>query len=86
MQSAMPKEVTILEFNDSVTEPPFLKIFRHYVLMFHKIFDEYKHSHLLVLEDDLLISPSILSFLDQTSRVLDKDPSLLCISLFNDNA
>ena len=54
--------------------------------MFHKIFDEYKHSHLLVLEDDLLISPSILSFLDQTSRILDKDPSLLCVSLFNDNA
>lgn len=76
----------MMEFNDPVTQPPFLKIFRHYVFVFHKIFDENKHSHLLVLEDDLLISPSILSFIDQTSSVLDKDPSLLCVSLFNDNA
>lgn len=76
----------ILEFYDSVTEPPFLKIFRHYIFMFHKVFDEYNHSHLLVLEDDLLISPSILSFINQTSDLLDRDPSLLYVSLFNDNA
>ena len=83
------KRVNVVEFND-ISIPykatPFLRIHRHYVHLLHLLFEEHNHSHVLLLEDDLLVSPTALSFINQTAVILDHDPTLLCISLFNDNA
>lgn len=82
-------KVNIIEFNDPTlpsTASPFLRIHRHYIHLLHTIFEAKNHSHVLLLEDDLLISPTALSFIKQTAVILDKDPTLLCVSLFNDNA
>ncbi|CAL4172748.1 unnamed protein product, partial [Meganyctiphanes norvegica] len=38
----------------------------------------------IILEDDLLTSPDFFSYFNQTSWLLDQDPSLFCISAWND--
>ena len=81
--------MNIIEFNDvslSPTAAPFLRIHRHYIHLLRLLFEDNNHSHVLLLEDDLLVSPTALSFIKQTAVILDRDRSLLCISLFNDNA
>jgi hypothetical protein len=42
-------------------------------------------SHVIVLEDDLLVSPDFLRMFEALAPILDRDPSVLCISSFNDN-
>jgi len=43
------------------------------------------HSHVIVLEEDLLTSKDFLRFFIQTAPILDKDPSLFCVCAWNDN-
>jgi alpha-1,3-mannosyl-glycoprotein beta-1,2-N-acetylglucosaminyltransferase len=43
------------------------------------------HSHLIVMEDDLIASPDFLSYFEQTQRLLDSDPTIWCISSWHDN-
>ena len=38
----------------------------------------------LVLEEDLDVSPDFFSFFSQTVRLLEEDPSIYCISAWND--
>ncbi|KAF0293198.1 Protein O-linked-mannose beta-1,2-N-acetylglucosaminyltransferase 1 [Amphibalanus amphitrite] len=42
-------------------------------------------SRLIVLEEDLEVSPDFVSYFSQTSHLLDLDSSLWCISAWNDN-
>ncbi len=42
-------------------------------------------SHVIVLEDDLLVSPDFLRMFEALAPILDKDSSIMCISSFNDN-
>ncbi len=42
-------------------------------------------SHVIVLEDDLLVSPDFLRMFEALAPVLDNDSSIMCISSFNDN-
>ncbi|KAF0289223.1 Protein O-linked-mannose beta-1,2-N-acetylglucosaminyltransferase 1 [Amphibalanus amphitrite] len=42
-------------------------------------------SRLIVLEEDLEVSPDFVNYFSQTSHLLDMDSSLWCISAWNDN-
>lgn len=43
------------------------------------------HSHVIVVEDDMVFSPDFLHFFQVTAVLLEKDPSLWCVSSWNDN-
>lgn len=82
--------VTVLQFQDPqayVQNPlPFLRIQQHYVFILSELFDHRRHSHVIILEDDLQLSPSLLDFFRQTASLFEEDSSIACISAFNDNA
>ncbi len=40
--------------------------------------------HAIVLEEDLDVSPDFFSFFSQTLRLLEEDPTLYCVSAWND--
>lgn len=40
---------------------------------------------IIILEEDLRIAPDFFGYMASTSKILDKDPSLLAVSAFNDN-
>lgn len=77
----------LLQYNDlnASIPPPFLRIQNHYVFILKELFEKRKHSEVILLEDDLALSPSLLNFYEQTFQLLYADRSLLCISAFNDN-
>ncbi|KAK4308555.1 hypothetical protein Pmani_019760 [Petrolisthes manimaculis] len=41
---------------------------------------------IIVLEDDLELSPDFISYFQQTARLLSSDPSLFCVNAYNYNA
>lgn len=50
------------------------------------IFDSYlKSNHVIILEEDLLVSRDIMDYFSQLLPVLDADESLYCISAWNDH-
>ena len=50
-----------------------------------RVLHERGHSHAIIIEDDMLFSPDFLTFFQATAPLLDSDPSLWCISTWNDN-
>jgi len=58
---------------------------QHYKWVLDKLFDELGHSHVVVMEDDMLVSPDFLSLFAETAPLLDSDPTLWCVSSWNDN-
>lgn len=44
-----------------------------------------EHSHMILLEDDLVVAPDFLTFFQAAAPVLTSDPSLWCVSAWNDN-
>lgn len=65
---------------------PFLRIQLHYQFVLKELFERRRHSHVILLEDDLQLSPDLLSFFRQANAVLEADPTLACVSAFNDHA
>jgi len=47
--------------------------------------DAQNHSHAIVLEDDMVFSPDFVRFFAQTAWLLRADPTLWCVSSWNDN-
>lgn len=83
--------ITILEYRDNITvsediKQQFLRIHKHYLFVTYQLFEVYHHSHVLLVEDDLVLAPTSLHFIEQIIPILEADPSLICLSLFNDNA
>ncbi|RXG52349.1 Protein O-linked-mannose beta-1,2-N-acetylglucosaminyltransferase 1 [Armadillidium vulgare] len=61
------------------------RIASHYKFSLKKSFEMFPSSKLIiVLEEDILTSPNFISYFNQTSKVLAKDPSLYCINAWND--
>jgi alpha-1,3-mannosyl-glycoprotein beta-1,2-N-acetylglucosaminyltransferase len=56
-----------------------------YTWAIDRIFLEKKHSHLIIAEDDMLFSPDFVAYFKQTAVLLDRDPTLWCVSSWNDN-
>lgn len=60
-------------------------------LLFHlcalqdKLFLEHGHSHVVIMEDDMIVAPDFLALFKETAPLLDTDPTLFCVSSWNDN-
>lgn len=50
-----------------------------------RAFTRESHSHVILLEDDLLVAPDFLSLFASTAWLLEEDPTLWCVSAWNDN-
>ena len=58
---------------------------QHYKWGLDRLFFQGGHSHAIIVEDDMLFSPDFLGLFEATAPLLDSDPSLWCISSWNDN-
>jgi hypothetical protein len=56
----------------------------HYKFALDSVF-EMGYSHVIVIEDDLIVSPDFLRMFESLAPIMDRDPSIMCISSFNDN-
>lgn len=82
--------IRVLHYQDPPTTKgipkPFLRIQLHYQFLLKELFEVNQHSHVIILEDDLGLSRDLLNFFKQTASLLEADPSLVCVSAFNDQA
>eukprot|EP01083_Nonionella_stella_P189567 701330_1 len=64
---------------------PTSKLAIHYKFMFDIIFNELRHSHAIILEDDMIFSADFLEYFAATVPLLnDEQNDLFCISSWND--
>ncbi|XP_077534489.1 alpha-1,3-mannosyl-glycoprotein 2-beta-N-acetylglucosaminyltransferase-like [Haemaphysalis longicornis] len=61
------------------------RIARHYKWALTQVFERLEHTAVIVLEDDLDIAPDFFEYFASLLPVLRGDPSLFCISAYNDN-
>ena len=58
---------------------------QHYKWGLDRAFIERQHSHVIIVEDDMLFSPDFLRYFEAMAVLLERDSSLFCISAWNDN-
>eukprot|EP00096_Caligus_rogercresseyi_P012060 TRINITY_DN4945_c0_g1_i1.p1 TRINITY_DN4945_c0_g1~~TRINITY_DN4945_c0_g1_i1.p1 ORF type:complete len:440 (-),score=93.96 TRINITY_DN4945_c0_g1_i1:726-2045(-) len=63
----------------------YFKIARHYGWALNFTFNVYKAEQVIIVEDDLEISPDFYEYFEATLPILRQDPSLWCVSAWNDN-
>lgn len=63
----------------------YFKIARHYGWALNKTFNEMGFEQVIVVEDDLEISPDFFEYFAATLPILKADKSLWCVSAWNDN-
>ncbi|XP_075988164.1 alpha-1,3-mannosyl-glycoprotein 2-beta-N-acetylglucosaminyltransferase isoform X3 [Anticarsia gemmatalis] len=63
----------------------YYKIARHFKFALNHVFETLGHEAVIIVEDDLDISPDFFEYFLGTYPLLLKDPSLWCISAWNDN-
>jgi len=63
----------------------YFKIARHYGWALNQTFNEFGHKQVIIVEDDLEVSPDFYEYFLATLPLLRQDPSLLCVSAWNDN-
>ncbi|XP_040571917.1 alpha-1,3-mannosyl-glycoprotein 2-beta-N-acetylglucosaminyltransferase isoform X1 [Lepeophtheirus salmonis] len=63
----------------------YFKIARHYGWALNFTFNEYKADQVIIVEDDLEISPDFFEYFEATLPILRSDPTLWCVSAWNDN-
>ncbi|XP_069979049.1 protein O-linked-mannose beta-1,2-N-acetylglucosaminyltransferase 1 [Penaeus vannamei] len=62
-----------------------VRIQRHYKFSFTSAFETFPWTRkVIVLEEDLRVSPDFFSYFGQLAPVLDRDPTLYCASAWND--
>ena len=61
----------------------YFKIARHYGWALNEMFKKYQQ--VIIVEDDLEVSPDFFDYFESTLPVLKADPSLWCVSAWNDN-
>ncbi len=59
---------------------------QHYRWVLDKLFVERDHSHVIIAEDDMEFSRDFLVLFEKTAWLLERDPTLLCVSSWNDNS
>lgn len=60
-------------------------IARHYKWALNQVFHHFNYSAVIIVEDDLDISPDFFEYFSATYRILSSDSSLWCVSAWNDN-
>ncbi|XP_068621793.1 alpha-1,3-mannosyl-glycoprotein 2-beta-N-acetylglucosaminyltransferase [Battus philenor] len=63
----------------------YYKIARHYRFALNHVLKTLGHEAVIIVEDDLDISPDFFEFFLGTYPLLHKDPSIWCVSAWNDN-
>lgn len=63
----------------------YFKIARHYGWALNHTFHELKYEQVIVVEDDLEIAPDFFEYFEATLPILKSDPTLYCVSAWNDN-
>jgi alpha-1,3-mannosyl-glycoprotein beta-1,2-N-acetylglucosaminyltransferase len=58
---------------------------QHYKWVLDLLFLTKNHSHVVIMEDDMIVSPDFLTLFSETAHLLDTDPTLFCVSSWNDN-
>ncbi|CAC5386971.1 MGAT1 [Mytilus coruscus] len=63
----------------------YFKIARHYKWALDQIFFTFNYTAVIIVEDDLEYSPDFFEYFSATYRILKADPTLWCVSAWNDN-
>ncbi|CAJ0581819.1 unnamed protein product, partial [Mesorhabditis spiculigera] len=63
----------------------YYRIARHYKLALHHTFRNLGYSTVVITEDDLDVAPDFFEYFSATRYLLDADPTLYCVSAWNDN-
>lgn len=63
----------------------YYKISRHFKWALGQLFDGMYFDTVLIVEDDLDIAPDFYDYFLATRKLLDQDPSIWCVSAWNDN-
>ncbi|MPC23085.1 Alpha-1,3-mannosyl-glycoprotein 2-beta-N-acetylglucosaminyltransferase [Portunus trituberculatus] len=61
-------------------------IARHYRWALNQMFQKFEYEAVIIVEDDLDIAPDFYEYFSATYPILRADPSLWCVSAWNDNA
>ena len=63
-----------------------LYISDHYKFVLTSVFERIDGiNHAILIEEDMVVSPDFLTLFETTAPLLDSDPSLMCVSSWNDN-
>lgn len=63
----------------------YYKISRHYRWALNQVFKTLSHSSVVIVEDDLEVAPDFFEYFQALLPLLKSDPSLWCVSAWNDN-
>lgn len=79
-----------LDFSPVQTERPgeliaYYKIARHYKWALDELFYKHNFSKVIILEDDMEISPDFFEYFEVAADLLDNDKSIMAVSSWNDN-
>lgn len=61
------------------------RISRHYKWALGQSFRTFDAERVVILEDDMEVAPDFFSYFDALSPLLERDPTLFCVSAWNDN-
>lgn len=69
-----------------VAKESYYAIAQHYKFGIDKVFDtDPSFKRIIILEEDIEIAPDFFDYFKALSPILDNDPSLMCVSAWNDN-
>lgn len=63
----------------------YYKISRHYGWALNQSFHRFNYENLIIVEDDLDIAPDFFEYFSALQPILKSDPTLWCVSAWNDN-
>lgn len=63
----------------------YYKISRHYRWALNQVFNTLSHSSVVIVEDDLEVAPDFFEYFEALHPLLKSDPTLWCVSAWNDN-
>ncbi|XP_066534238.1 alpha-1,3-mannosyl-glycoprotein 2-beta-N-acetylglucosaminyltransferase a [Hoplias malabaricus] len=63
----------------------YYKISRHYHWALNQVFNVFSYSSVIIVEDDLEVAPDFFEYFTALYPMLKSDPSLWCVSAWNDN-
>ncbi|KAK9962435.1 hypothetical protein ABG768_007804 [Culter alburnus] len=63
----------------------YYKISRHYRWALSQVFNTFSYSTVVVVEDDLEVAPDFFEYFRSLHPILKSDPTLWCVSAWNDN-
>ncbi|XP_069576738.1 alpha-1,3-mannosyl-glycoprotein 2-beta-N-acetylglucosaminyltransferase b [Brachyistius frenatus] len=63
----------------------YYKIARHYRWALNQVFNTFSQSTVVIVEDDLEVAPDFFEYFRALYPILHSDPSLWCVSAWNDN-